>query len=307
MIQRATIAHWLGGGFLAYAIACALLPPASPGFWAVHLGGLAVAYLVGAFVPGHRWAWLGYSILLSVVLALSLLGSYLNVLAPPGLFGNLNYLGAAFAIAVVAAVAYQIWFFLPIGIFGLWYSQSRGAILATGLTCLAMLWPRFRVTIIVAISLGLTVAMYKEDIGSSMLTRLGIWQDTVEHLTFLGNGWGTYLADYTSWPVRRNMTLLLAPHAYNDYLELLHNLGIGAILLFLLVTLSLDQPTTPRPIILCFLILGLTYFPFWIPGVGEMFAFALGSAIKETSNGTLAPYGLTLPERRRDEMGILGG
>lgn len=293
MIQRATIAHWLGGVFLAYASLSCVRSTFGP--WTVHLVGLAIAYALGVGLPRFQSkVWLGYTCLLCFAFGLTILGVWLNAFEAPGLFGNLNFLGIAFAIGLIGALAYNLWWFLPIGIVGLWYSQSRGAILATGLIFLASLWPRYRVTVFTCLGLGLTVAMAKEDIHLSIFTRLGIWQDTVEHLTVFGNGWGSYLDAYTSWPVHRNMTLLIAQHAYNDYLELVFTLGIGSIPLFLLIILATDRQSTARPIIACFIILGLTYFPFWIPVVGQLFAFALGSAIKETAYGPLAPNGLAL-------------
>lgn len=274
MIQRWTIANGLGGVFLAYA-----LWSATENHW--FLIYLALAYAYGFIIP-PRVVWLITCALLSVGLFVTLGGWYIGIFSPAGLFGNLNYLGVAFAPAFIAALAYQIPLFLPVAAVGLWWSQCRAAIVAAGICWMAMLWPRYRITILALTAAALTLFMVQKDPASSYLTRIGIWQDTTERLSLFGVGWSDYMPHWQSWPVHRNMTLLIAPHAYNDFLELLFLLGIGAIPLFLLIILALDASTTDRAILGCFLLLGLTYFPFFIPGVAHVFAFTLGSAIRQT-------------------------
>ena len=108
-----------------------------------------------------------------------------------------------------------------------------------------------------------------------MAQRLGIWQDTINHLTFFGSGWGSFQSAYEGFAVKTNMTLLIAPHAYNDALELMFDLGIGSILAWWLVALSWEGRNWPdRLVCLTFFVCGLTYFPLWI--VGPFFTLTLG-------------------------------
>lgn len=190
---------------------------------------------------------------------------------------NPNYLAAAIAVTLASAIAYRVWLYLPLGIFGLIFCQSRGALLAAGVAMLIGLWcwSRFWALISVLAAI-LVIASQKPDGLISFTTRLGIWQDTINHYILWGHGLGSFQAFYTALPVHTNM-IQIAPHAYNDYFELISDLGIGAIIPITFLIIAWEFPNPPaKLILLTFFVLSLTHFPLWIPIVGNLFAFTLG-------------------------------
>jgi hypothetical protein len=65
-------------------------------------------------------------------------------------------------------------------------------------------------------------------------------------------------------------------HAYNDPLQLLYELGAGALLLFAVVILALEAPCAERLILLCFLEQSLFFFPLALPISAFFAAVTLG-------------------------------
>lgn len=261
MIQALAIA---GLSFVLYALTSLAWAPATNWTAVANLLGMAGAYLAGLWITDHSRVWTGF-ILLSAAFG----GAYL--IAP---VINPNYAGCLFALALaVSLVEAPLWAlaFGPL----LAYTQSRGAILA-GAAAIAIQYgrrfPTFAVTII---AFGVILVVSQKSLGGSLIQRLGIWQDTLSDLTLFGHGWGSFEAWYTSLPVKTNMTLLIAPHAYNDYLELLAQLGIGAGFAIALIIFCLFAEGS-KLVPITFLLCGLTYFPLSIPILAQAFAFSLG-------------------------------
>lgn len=257
---------YAGAGFILWA--------GLPAMWSgrllavAHVLSLAVAFFVGWFVTKPRVVWIGFLSLLVANLALALAtGTW-------GLAGNPNYFGCALALGMAAIVGYQLWYFLPFVLGGLYYCQSRAGLFAAGFVCLIGLWNSYRATALMALPIAGLMVVGKG--SESMWQRMGIWQDTLNHLTFFGNGYGTFLGAYERFAFKTNVTLALAPHAYNDFLELTFELGVGAILLWVFILLCFEHLSrAERLICLTFFVLGLTYFPFYI--IGQVLAFSLGT------------------------------
>lgn len=259
----------------AWALVSLLWSPA-PYLGLAHILSLAVAFVSGLFVPPRK-AWMAFG--LAATLAV-----LFNLRTPDVL--NPNFLGAVCALGLIGAAAYTLWMVLPLLGVGLLFTQSRGAIVATGLTLFVIFWRAHR-TLAYAAALGaiLFVATVKGGpIGDSFAGRLGVWQDTLTHLTPLGTGWGGFADAYASWPRHTNaFDLRYAPHAYNDFLQVTLELGCGAVLVWAWIAVCLDRCAPhERWVPLCFLLLGLTYFPLWLPGPAQVFAFALGTAAVST-------------------------
>lgn len=256
--------------FVAYASA-SLLWSLDPQYGLVLLASLTAGFFIGREVGSLRWLWGGVCILLGANLALC------SILTN-GLAGNPNYFGCALALGLVAAYIYRFWYFIPIGIAGLAHTQSRTAIIAATLTFLFALPWRWKLGAIATGAGCLFVAYLFRggSVGESMWQRMGIWEDTINHLTIFGTGFGSYADAYKAWPKHTNMTLTLTNHAYNDYLELIFELGLGAIPLWLMLILLLEVDRPERLIIACFLLLSLTYFPLYIPIFGQLLAITLG-------------------------------
>lgn len=285
-----------GAVFVAWAGASLLWSKTVPVYPALYLTALIGAFLAGRILSpsGLRLSWI------------VLLGIYTCALPFYSFLGP-NALGAVSAVAFGAALAFELWLFVPVAVLGLALSMSRGAILAAGIVSIAALWRQSRFAAylaflcLIAITFGL-----KNDLDSSLFTRLGLWQDTLNHLTLFGHGFGSFYDTNRGFEVHTNFTLAMPVHAYNDYLELISDLGIGAIPLWVLIALSIDGVRYREGLILlAFAVLSLSFFPFYIPILGQLFALTLGQASKGEPYGSMASSCPPLSEHRRYKVGVL--
>lgn len=264
----------LGAAWLCYAALSLLWAKGDPVTASLQLAGLALGFSLGVWLKSIRLLWIGFYMVVGIALLLSGLnwlqtGS--NELVNP------NMLGCVLAVALAAAIGYRHWAFIPVALGGLWFCESRTALIGACAAVLVGFWQRFRATGILLALLAVLCILTatKVSAGDSLWHRLGVWQDTLNHLTFWGSGWGSFSAEYAGFAVKRNMTMLLAPHAYNDILEMLFELGIGSTFLWAAIAFSLEgQNPTDRLVCLTFLTLSLTYFPLVV--AGPMVALSLG-------------------------------
>ena len=146
------------------------------------------------------------------------------------------------------------------------------------------------------LSCRLIVVRFTHNDVSTIFQRVGIWQDTINHLTIRGHGFGSFADAYAMWSPHTNVTFYLPSHAYNDPLELMSDLGLGAILVWLFIALCLGPDRQHRAIFFTFGVLSLTYFPFWIPPCAQLAMFALGQLSKGAACGSLETDATALPQ-----------
>ena len=271
----------IGDKWMAYAKLAALSLPFLAGMWLRSLNSIwkGVIWIVGAnlaasVVEYYGWGWEGY-----------------------GLAGNPNYLGVALAIALAAALGNRWWYYVPILIAGVVWTYSRGAIMAGGVAIIIGLWHTHRATgwIACLLSILAIITLKAEGEAGAMAQRLGIWQDTINHLTFWGSGWGSFQQAYEGFAVKTNMTAMLTTHAYNDILETMFELGIGSVLVWWLIALCWQgQNRTDRLVCVTFAVAGFTYFPLWV--VGPLFTLTLGhlSQTKDEKPWLAGTYGMLI-------------
>lgn len=255
----------------------------------IFLVSITAGFSVGRYMKDTRLIWLAllWWVTINIIVALTQEFGFrlidYGTSRPGGLYGNSNVFAAVTAIALAAAVAYRMYLFVPIGVLGLLISESRTAVLATGVVGLYILWKHHRPVALLLLLISIAFAVNLPRDGASTLARLGIWQDTLNHLTFFGTGWGSYFEAYWSWPVRTNMTLTRAAHAYNDVLEMMFELGIASAILWIIIILAVEKSTREeRTVLVCFGILSLTYFPFYIMPIGQLFAMIIGHISRRT-------------------------
>ena len=266
--------------FLAYAGASLLWSPGNNLLAGAMLVSLAGCYLVGQVITDLRKVWITYCLFLLVNLALIPFSPFdLNLTW--GLYGNKNLFGCALALGLAGAVAYRLWpFALAIGA-GVFYTHSRSALLGLTAVCFVLLWRWSRPVAVTAIVLA-AIATFETapGIDSSIWHRMGIWNDVVNNATVFGSGFGSFYEAYFAFPFHRNpteyMTGLRAAHAYNDFLELSFELGLGAIPLWVVVFLAMEEPAHERIIVFAYLAMALTFYPLWVPLVGQLVALTLG-------------------------------
>lgn len=274
-----------GSLFITYAVASAAVVGA--GLSALFYISLAAAFIVGRHLH-DRPVWI--------------IASWLGVLALPVAYAiglNSNILGCTMVLLIAGGLAFEYWLALPWLFAGLVYSQSRGAIIAFGLMCAVWLWRRAPVVAFALVCAAALILLNADRGPSSMWHRLGVWQDTLNAMTFFGHGAGSFADWYAALPVRTNWSGN-ADHAYNDVLELIFEFGIGIIPLWIAVVLVFEADAPRQKLVLwTFVALGLTYFPLYIPILGHLAAFTLGSlsAVQAPSRVTLGAFHLRRLQR----------
>lgn len=280
MDRRVTILPATGAAFLLYAGA-SLTWSLDPQAGAVQLISLCAAFACGYFLKDirkviHLYLWF---MLINLLLVLAPSNPWADLTF--GLFGNANYLGCAMALGIAAAIAYRFWTFIPICLGGLIYSQSRGAILAAAVvTFLALPW-RFKALSLIGALAAFAFSSSAHRGLESFWARLGVWESTLTNLTFWGHGWGSFHEGFKALPVKINMTLVLPQHAYNDFFELLYDLGIGAVPLWIFLIVLLERQGPEKLMTKTFLLLSLTFFPLYLFGLGQLLALTLGHSSRK--------------------------
>jgi len=272
--------------FMAAFAACAVTSMAwtvgDKAYAMIWLATLAAAFVLGLGLRPRR-VLLAYAALCAP--------SYALWLWWPALL-NPNYVGCALVIALAVSLAYRLWWAAPLYALGILTTSSRGAIIAGGLTLGAYGARRYPFVALGLFALAVFLALFVKTWGQldiSIYQRLGVWQDTLNHLSVFGSGFGSFQYAYTAFPVKTNMTAIIAPHAYNDALELVFELGIGAIPFWYLIALCFEADRPERLVLFSGLVAGLTYFPLYIPIVAHIIFFVIGHLASERkSNGSLA-------------------
>lgn len=272
MVTNPTI--WLAA-FVVYAAASLQWSAGDHSLSGLWLASLVAAYAIGATTKNVRPIWLVFLCLCTLNLIYCGWLWFGEDRYAYGLAGNQNYFGYALALGLAAAIAYDMLWFVPVAAVGLWFALSRWALVVAAVAAVVGLWRRYPMLSILLVAAYLLIAISYPREGS-LFQRLGIWQDTLNQLTLWGHGYGSFLQNYAAWPVHRNLTGLVAPHAYNDYLELVFELGIGAVFAVFAVILALRYSGPDRLICAIFILSGLSYFPLYIPILGHLFVMSLG-------------------------------
>ena len=272
-------AHWWGFGLIAYALASlfwvTVLPDAGMGLGLLSLA--AILFCLGAecedLTPVYRW------------LAIGLVPSTLTMAFTPdwetafwwnpnpigGLFGNRNYVGELAAPVLIGLfdVSVPIWFIAsPVAALGL--SGCRGAMmgLAGVLVILAGHWSRFVALGLAFLSVFAFGFSLKHSWAVSAIRERGIiWLDTWDGLTLWGRGIGQYRATVPEFGPRMAALFHDSWHAHSDPLELIYELGPGALLAVAVVVIAFRRRGRAREklVLACFLIEGLVGLPLHEP------------------------------------------
>lgn len=271
-----------GVGFAAYATVSLVWTSSQTGWPTVYWATLFLAFGLGLWLRNHALLWYIFCVALSVNLALSTFEQYaLGWQFMYGLAGNANYFGCALVLGLAACLVYDIYWFFPIALGALFWVQSRGAIIAAAIVLGLYFWRRFPVTALCCTVIGTIVAFSYANRDISIIQRLGVWQDTFNHLTLVGHGLGAFFTDWDTWPFHTGMTHERPPHAYNDFIELMYDFGLGTLFLWGLFAYALESTRSPL-ILLAFFALSLTYFPLYIPVLGHLIAATLGHLLATT-------------------------
>lgn len=248
----------------ALFFACFCLGSALPNLSAVFVGA-ALGMLPSAVIAVLQSAdihWLPYAV------------------APSGLFINRNMLAEALALTIVGMQATQWRWPLPFLGLGFAVSFSRGALLSVLGAGVLLAFGRSKrlgvATILIGAVLGGTVGTLTYS-TTSIPHRLAIWADTVDGLTWMGHGSGSFRTMYPFYATR-NETLTERPdHAHNDYLEIAFEGGvIGFALFAAFIVAAWGGSLAARAVSLAFLIQAFFGFPFHMPATLFLGALCMG-------------------------------
>lgn len=266
--------HLLIGATLAYA-ALSLTWTISPfdGAWALW-GGLLLA---GAFVLAEQgalprdtiWTALALALTVSAIIAFAERFGGLNIGSaqpPAGLFMNKNMLAEAALVALVPCVwrlsrpepwtaphYFRRRLLLAGPAVALVLGMSRGVFVSGVMVVVFVLCKKKHFAAAAILALALAAALLaawsqsgfdyqSSDAFSS--DRFAIWGDTARGISFFGNGVGSFRSGFEFTRHLFADQGLRPDHAHNDLLELVFELGVGALPLIALAILSLAEELT---------------------------------------------------------------
>lgn len=274
-----TSIHWLGLAFLFYASLSLLWSPHGS-YALLQLLALASVFVWASTIKDLRSLVIGLSIGLGVSAVIAILqyfdinlGIFKLTAKPSGLFVNSNIFAETSGMLLTLIMIYKLWWFIPVTMPGLLVS-SRAVILGLGVTFLVWAWSKSKILAIsCAVFAGLTVAHV--DRFGSILLRFDVWKDTISGFTISGHGIGSFEYLFLLYShIDDNSIRFFNPH--NDILQLIFELGAGAIPLFMAVAILLKVNDAHKYPLTFFIIIGLFGFPLSKPVTAFMAAIVAG-------------------------------
>lgn len=191
---------------------------------------------------------------------------------------NHNIIAGLCALALASALAYELWWYIPWGLGSILLLGSRGAIIAAAVV--GVMWMRsWKIGLAILTLSFLLVAAYSFD-RDGVPHRLAVWREALGQLTLWGSGWGSF-AEVPHWHYGQ-----ITSHVYNDYLELLHDLGLGTIPLWIAL-IFLFESNGSKLVPIAFLVLALSYFPLHVPVLGHLGMMSFGALARRLPNGKM--------------------
>jgi len=226
----------------------------------------ALSFWLGCTITDFRPLWQGLALGMAVNGAVALIQwwGYVPVETGTrisGLFFNSTLLGACATLVIIACVSQRQWLHALGCAPALALSGSRGAWAVLTLTLLTR-YLRLRYVLLTAVlgAIALLLAAGRFD-SNSDTDRLLIWGMALRNLTPWGNGIGSFVA-YLIYDGR----MVYPERAHNDYLQLLFELGLGAVPILWLYVLALTQRHSDHwPILFAVVLFSTFYFPLWAP------------------------------------------
>lgn len=249
-----------------------------------HLCILAAAFWIGSSLRSLRPVYIGVccgigvSGLIAVAQWFGFTGIY-QVSSPAGLFINGNTLAEIAVLALIAAIAERMWWFIPVLAPAALLPMARGPVLA--LIVALALWTRHRLIIAAvacATAIGGAATMIVGWRMASVTERFDFWADTLSGVNLFGNGIGSFVGLYPHFATRINTLLIRPDHAHNDLLELAFELGaIGFFCIAACAVACLrGVGRTEKLVLVAFALEGCFGFPFHMPATAFVAALAAG-------------------------------
>jgi hypothetical protein len=288
--HRLTLAHVLGGAFVAWACASFIwsdYPDDTFGALFLLLV-LTAAFQVGAALEPaqmHKlWFGAAAGLIVSDFVAFAQLAGWEGPLAanvPAGLFINRNFYGEASALVFVAlwdSPAFAT--ALP----GLLLTHARGGILGLG-ALIGPLWRLWRpsgVALAVMIAGGIAWISFGGSKMNSAADRFQIWGESLKLVNWHGHGFGVFRSIEPSIPTISYRW----GHAYNEFIELAVEVGISGVALFTaFVGCLLRGPLTRERLVFIALLVEACFdSPLHLPTTAILGALAAGHLARDLSH-----------------------
>jgi hypothetical protein len=250
----------------------------------IQLTFLAAALAIGLEITDARpiIAGLAMAVAVSFPFVMAQAAGYHPVPAvnvPAGLFANRIMLGETAGIALIGAIAFDLWILAIPTAACVVLSQCRGAWLACGLCGLLWLWGQSRLAAVITVGtfgilIFLSISLLHRE--RSSIERLYLWQDAIDGISLRGNGIGSFNTVSPAYGHRVAKLDVREDHAHNDILELVFELGIGSALVLFIGVIALGGIGPERWPFYAFLGEGLVGFPLHSPTTGMVGALLAG-------------------------------
>ena len=302
----------LGALFLAYASISLLWSPHGL-LELMQLLALASVFVWGLALKDLRNVTIGLSVGLAVSSVIAILQYFkaelliINFTKFSGLFINSNIYAEVSGMIFILLIINKLWWYIPVTIPGLLVS-SRAVVLALGVSLAMFIWHKSKIASIgivlaswfIALKLSFRDALIDLSSASSINTqsiniRFNIWLDMLQGFNLFGNGIGSFVYLFPYYNKHLDTTVSLAEYAHNDLMQLIFELGIGALPLVMIVGLLLKINHEYRNALVFFIIIGFFGFPLHMPVTAFIVALvaaqlaklSLGSRVTVNSRGPI--------------------
>jgi hypothetical protein len=254
------------------------------GVWGIVL--FALAFYLGSSLVSLRRLFFGLGIGASISACFALAQAYglhwpltsnsnLNI---AGLYFNAMYAGEIFAIVILGCVIYELYWLVPLLVVALVLTGSHSGWIALAIG-LALI--KVRSFIFLGLSTLAVAVLFTYHFRPSDAERLQTWYAAYSYLSLFGHGPGSFLS---VWWQSASGTLIFPEYVHNDFLQLIYEYGIFALVPFTLFGVLLASSRSPDwPILCAFLFMALVSFPLYTPILSFLSACAAGRLSRDWS------------------------
>ncbi len=212
-----------------------------------------------------------------------------------GLFTNANTAGEIAVMVMIGAANERMWWAVPLTLAPVFAYSGRGYMIALASAIVVWLWERSRIATAALLAVGAGyvawVSMYPGKISSTS-ERVDLYLDTLGSIKFWGWGLGSFETTYGIGATRIDTLARHPEHAHSDFLELIYELGPGALFAFAFIWyLMRNAPAnTERLVMVSFLVMALFGFPIHMPATAFLAALVAGR-LSQSGDAVLCLHG----------------